>query len=174
MKLLSGLFIAWSALAVAQARPLVVQESARINNPNPATYPVFATDVAIDGDDAIATLERFIEPPAGGDFREMEHEVAVHLFHRTTSGWAPVRQLTVQHHFFPSSTFDSGLAMRNGIAALALNPLQVFERSNGNWVSAPITGVDPGNPGDSIAIDGRLILFGGISGPWMGTRGATR
>ncbi len=59
--------------------------------------------------------------------------------------------------------------MRNGIAALALNPLQVFERSNGNWVSAPITGVDPGNPGDSIAIDGTRILFGGSSGPWMGT-----
>ena len=67
MKLLSGLFIAWGALAVAQARPLVVQESARIANPNPATYPIFADDVAIDGDDAIATLERFIDPPAGGE-----------------------------------------------------------------------------------------------------------
>jgi len=166
MKLLSGLFIAWGALAVAQARPLVVQESARIANPNPATYPIFADDVAIDGDDAIATLERFIDPPAGG---ETEHEVAVYLFHRTTSGWAPVRQLAVQHHFFPFSTFDSGLAMRNGIAALALNPLQVFERSSGNWVSARVTGVDPSNPGDSIAIDGRRILFGGSSGPWMGT-----
>jgi hypothetical protein len=165
MKLLSGFFFALGLVAVAQARPLVVQESARIANPNPATYPVFAADVAIDGDDAIATLERFIEPTAGG----MEHEVAVHLFHRTTSGWAPVRQLTVQHHYFPFSTFDSGLAMRNGIAALALNPLQVFERSNGNWVSAPVTGVDPSNPGDSIAIDGRRILFGGSSGPWTGT-----
>jgi hypothetical protein len=169
MKLLSGLFIAWSALAVAQARPLVVQESARITNPNPATYPVFAADVALDGDDAMATLERFIDPPPGGDFRDAEHEVAVYLFHRTTSGWAPVRQLAVQHHFFPFSTFDSGLAMRNGIAALALNPLRVFERSSGNWVSAPITGVDPSNPGDSIAIDGRRILFGGSSGQWMGT-----
>ncbi len=68
MKLLSGLIIAWGALAVAQARPLVVQESARITNPDPVTYPIFAADVAIDGDDAIATLERFIDPPEG-DFR---------------------------------------------------------------------------------------------------------
>jgi len=168
MKFLSGFIIALGAIAVAQARPLVVQESARITNPDPATYPYFAADVAVDGDDAIATLERFIEPAASTS-GELEHEVAVHLFHRTTSGWAPVRQLALQHHFFPFSTFDSGLAMRNGIAALALNPLQVFERINGNWVSAPVTGVDPTNPGDSIAIDGGRILFGGSSGPWMGT-----
>jgi len=168
MKLLSGFIIALGAIAVAQARPLVVQESARIQNPDPANYPDFAADVAIDGDDAIATLERFIDPAAGTS-GELEHEVAVHLFHRTTSGWTPVRRLALQHHFFPFSTFDSGLAMRDGIAALALNPLQVFERINGNWVSAPVTGVDPTNPGDSIAIDGRRILFGGSSGPWMGT-----
>ena len=166
MKLLSGFIIAFGAFAVAQARPVVVQESARIANPDPATYPYFASDVAIDGDDAIATLERFIDPPAGGD---MEQEVAVHLFHRGASGWAPVRQLVVQHHFFPFSTFKVGLAMRDGLAALALNPLYVFERINGDWVSAPITGVDPTNPGDSIAIDGGRILFGGSSGTWMGT-----
>ena len=116
MKLLSGLLIAWGALAVAQARPLVVQESARIKNPNPVTYPIFAADVAIDGDDAIATLERFIDPPEG-EFGDAEHEVAVYQFHRTNRGWAPVRLLAVQHHFFPFSTFDSGLAMQNGIAA---------------------------------------------------------
>jgi hypothetical protein len=168
MKLLSGLLIAWGALAVAQARPLVVQESARIKNPNPVTYPIFAADVAIDGDDAIATLERFIDPPEG-EFGDAEHEVAVYQFHRTNRGWAPVRLLAVQHHFFPFSTFDSGLAMQNGIAALALNPLQVFERRGGKWVAAPVTGVDRSNPGDSIAIDGGRILFGGSSGPWMGT-----
>ena len=169
MKLLSGFIIMWCALAVAQARPLVIQESARLVNPDPVTYPVFASAVAIDGDDAIATQERFIEPPEGGDSRDMQHEVAVYLFHRTTGGWVPVRQLAVQHHFFPSSTFKVGLAMRNGVAALALNPLYVFERINGDWVSSPITGVDPSNPGDRVAIDGHRILFGGSSGPWMGT-----
>ncbi len=169
MKLLSGFIVAWCALGAVHARPLVIQESARLTNPNSASYPVFASDVAIDGDDAIATLERFIDPPPGGDPRDAEHEVAVYLFHLTSSGWAPVRQLAVQHHFFPFSTFDVGLTMRSGVAALALNPLQVFVRKNGNWVSAPITGVDPFSPGDSIAVDGRRILFGGSSGQWMGT-----
>lgn len=168
MKIPYGLMLAWGVFAVAQARPLVVQESARITNPDPATYPYFASDVAIDGDDAIATLERYFEPGSGGDPREIQHEVAVHLFRRTTSGWVPVRQL-VAHHHGPFQSFNSGLAMRNGIAALALNPLYVFERRSGDWVSAPITGVDNSEPGDSISIDGNRILFGGTSGQWRGT-----
>jgi hypothetical protein len=168
MKILPGLLIAFGALAVAQARPLVVQESARIVNPDPVTYPYFAADVAIDGDDAIATQERYFEPGPGSDPRDIEHEVAVHLFRRTASGWAPVRQLVVHHH--PAfSSFNSGLAMRNGIAALALNPLYVFERRDGDWIEAPITGVDPSMPGDSVTIDGARILFGGTSGQWLGT-----
>jgi hypothetical protein len=168
MKVLSVFIIAWGALAAAQARPLVVQESARLANPDPATYPYFASDVAIDGDDAIATLERYIEPTSGGDPNDIEHEVAVWLFHRDSAGWAPVRPLVVHHHGAFGS-FQSGLAMRNGIAALALNPLYVFERRIVNWVEAPVTGADPSNPGDSIAIDGNRILFGGSSGQWQGT-----
>ena len=155
-------------VTAAQARPLVVQESARITNPDPANYPYFAADVAIDGDDAVATLERYFDAPEDGDPRDIEHEVAVHLFRRTASGWAPVRQL-VTHRHDALSSFESGLAMRNGIAALALNPLYVFEKRDGDWVAAPITGVDPFNPGDQISIDGARILFGGSSGQWMGT-----
>jgi hypothetical protein len=168
MKILPGLLIACCVLPVAHARPLVVQEAARIVNPDPAGFPYFATDVAIDGDDAIATLERYFPPPEGGDPNDDEHDVAVHLFHRNASGWAHVRQLVLHHHG-PFGFFNSGLAMRNGIAALALNPMYVFERRNGDWVSAPITGVDPDMPGDSVTIDGSRILFGGTSGQWMGT-----
>ena len=168
MKTLICLLIACGALATAHARPLVVQESARIVNPDPANFPIFAADVAIDGDDAVATLERFFDAPEGGDPSDIEHDVAVHLFHRTASGWEPVKQL-VAHHHFALTSFQSGLAMRNGIAALALNPLYVFERHDGDWVAAPITGVDPYNPGDQIAVDGARILFGGSSGQWMGT-----
>ena len=168
MKTLLGLLIACGTLAVGQARPLVVQESARITNPDPANFPYFATDVAIDGDDAIATLERYFDPPEGGDPRDIEHDVAVHLFHRTAGAWVPVRQLAMEHHG-AFGHFNSGLAMRNGIAALALNPLYVFERRDGAWVSAPLTGVDPDMPGDSITIDGTRILFGGSSGQWTGT-----
>jgi hypothetical protein len=168
MKNLLGLWIAFGTLTVAQARPLVVQESARLTNPDPATYPYFASDVAIDGDDAIATLERYIDAPEGGDPWDISHDVAVHLFHRTSSGWAPVRPLVVHHHS-PFDSFNSGLAMRNGIAALGLNPMYVFERRDGDWVSTPITGTEPSMPGDSITIDGTRILFGGSSGGWLGT-----
>jgi hypothetical protein len=168
MKTLSALLIACGAIAAAHARPLVVQESARIVNPDPVNFPYFASDVAVDGDEAIATMERFIDPPEGDDPSEQNHEVAVHLFRRSGETWVPVKQLVLHHHFAFTS-FKAGLAMRNGIAALALNPLYVFERRNGDWVSASVTGVDPANPGDSVTVDGDRIFFGGSSGPWMGT-----
>lgn len=168
MKTLPGLLLACCALAVAQARPLVLQESARFTNPDAATYPYFASDVAVDGDDAIATLERYIDAPEGGDPWDISHDVAVYLFHRSGTGWAPVRPLAVHHHG-PFDSFNSGLAMRNGIAALGLNPIYVFERRDGEWLSAPITGTEPYMPGDSISIDGTRILFGGSSGQWLGT-----
>jgi hypothetical protein len=168
MKTLLGLCIACGTLSVAQARPLVVQESARIANPDSATYPYFASDVAVDGDDAIATLERYIDAAPGADPRELEHEIAVWHFHRDNGGWTPIRPLVVQHHG-PYQSFLAGLAMRNGVAALALNPLHVFERRVVDWVAAPITGVDSSNPGDDVSMDGTRILFGGSSGQWAGT-----
>ena len=168
MKSLLGLLVACGAMSVASARPIVIEESARLTNPDAANFPYFADDVAIDGDDAIATLDRYIDSPTGAPLYS-EHDVAVWLFRRGTGGaWAPVRQLALQHHGRLGSV-QSGVAMRNGIAALALNPLHVFERRNGDWVEAPVTGVDPTEPGDDIKIDGNRILFGGSSGTWMGT-----
>ena len=123
MKTLLGLLIACGALAVAQARPLVVQESARIANPDPVNFPYFAADVAIDGDDAIATLERYIDAPEGGDpQRRSSTTVAVHLFHRNRrrlGARAATRAASPRRR---SATFDSALAMRNGIAALGAEP----------------------------------------------------
>jgi len=167
MKIFLGLIIACGAMG-ASARPLVVQESARIANPDPTFSPYFANDVAVDGDDAIATIDRYLDSPTG-DPMDSEHEVAVWLFHRGSAGeWTPVRPLVVQHHG-PFGSVQSGLAMRNGIAALALNPLRVFERTDGDWIESAVTGVDPFEPGDDIRIDGNRILFGGTSGPWTGT-----
>ena len=80
MKILLGLVFACGAMC-ASARPLVVQESARITNPDPAFSPYFANDVAVDGDDAIATLDRYIDSPTG-DPMDSEHDVAVWLFRR--------------------------------------------------------------------------------------------
>lgn len=171
MKILPALLISLATVAAAHARPLVVQESARITNPDPANFPYFASDVAVDGDDAVATMERYIGTgtASGGFSNDLEHDVAVYLFRRSGTTWKPVRQLVQQHHFAGNS-FKAGLAIRNGIAALALNPLHVFERqSNGDWKAAPVTGADPANPGDSVTVDGNRIFFGGSSGPWMGT-----
>ena len=146
----------------------MIQESARIVNPDPANFPYFAADVAVDGDDAIATLERYFDVPEGGNPND----------DAARRGCPPVpshhRRMDADPAARPASrraftSIHSGLAMQNGIAALAMNPLYIFERRNGDWVSAPITGVDPAMPGDSIAVDGTRILYGGTGGQWSGT-----
>ncbi len=108
----------------------------------------------------------------------MRRKAAIRATSNTTSrstcsiappaGWAPVRQLVVHHHF-PFSSFNSGLAMRNGIAALALNPLYVFERRDGDWVSAPVTGVDPQCPATASPSTARASCSAAAAASGMGT-----
>src|SRR5262245_3874972 len=50
MKILLGLLAVCGVMSAASARPLVLQESARIANPDPTFSPYFANDVAVDGD----------------------------------------------------------------------------------------------------------------------------
>ena len=131
MKVLSGFIVAWGALAVAQARPLVVQESARIANPDPATYPYFA----------VRRRHRWRRRHRdAGALSSTRQPAAIratsNMRWRSSSFIAPTAagrrsgQLVVHHHGAFSS-FQSGLAMRNGIAALALNPLLRIRAANG-------------------------------------------
>ena len=60
MKTLFALLVACCTLAVAQSRPLQLEENARIANPDP-NFESFGGAIAIDGDEAFitgATLHR--------------------------------------------------------------------------------------------------------------------
>src|SRR5262245_16352134 len=131
MKTLAALIIACGALAAAQARPLIIQESARLTNPNAAVYPDFANHIAMDRNEAPISLSRFESHYPDADD---ENFTSVWLFRRTNGTWSPVRELTTDRDIF--YIWPNGLSMRNGIAALALNPLQVFEKVNGDWVKS--------------------------------------
>ena len=62
--------------------------------------------------------------------------------------------------------------MKNGVLALAFEPMYIFERENGNWVQKQI-GAPPGQPFafhepvSDVEIDGGRIFNG--SGSWGGT-----
>ena len=96
MKKLLVLLLACVSCGAAQGRSLVIQERARLANPDPA-YPQFGGSVAIDGDDAIVKLRRHIpgDPETGAGQAE---DIAVWLFRRVNGTWTAVRQLEAVSH----------------------------------------------------------------------------
>jgi hypothetical protein len=158
--------IALAFATLASARPLVIQENARIVNPDPANYPDFPIDLAVDGDDAMISMRIYHQNWPDGDD---EADNAVWLFRRVNGTWMPVRRL-IQDHDYPYGIHSNGISMQNGVAALAMHPLYIFERRNGDWVQA---GIDYAGhylgPGDDIEIDAGRIFYGASDGPWSGT-----
>ena len=159
--------VALAALCVAGvacARPVPVKESSRIYF---STIGGFALQgpVAIDGDDAIVVGSRG-ELDDDGDINVL---YGAFLFHRNGASWTFVRKL--------AEGVDSGgddlyghitIAMNDGIAALSLRALFIFERqSNGEWVQAQIApGSGGAAPADDIEIDHGRIFWGVYS--WGG------
>jgi hypothetical protein len=163
-KLLVSL-LACTLCGAAQARSLVIQENARLTSPDPS-YPEFGTGVAIDGDDALVVLRRYTPPNDELGQDEIE-DIAVWLFRRVNGTWTPVRQLESTRHGL-EYIWGGDVAMQNGIAALAINPLSIYERRNGDWVQV-LDGVMADEPGTSIEVDHGRVIFGGSSGTFMGT-----
>lgn len=156
--------VAIAALCVAGAacaRPEFLKESSRINFTTIGEFALHGP-VAIDGDDAILI----------GTHEEIDDYVnvryAAFLFHRSGNTWTYVRKL--------AEGYDSGaddvhghiaIAMKEGIAALSLQPLSIFERQpNGEWVQATIASNGGSDPADDIEIDSGRIFWGAYS--WGG------
>jgi hypothetical protein len=177
MKILAAL-VALCVVGVACARPVFVKESSRIPFSTIAGFGLQGP-VAIDGDDAIVIGSR-------GEIDESGYSnvfYAAFLFHRSGTSWTYVRKL--------AEGFDSGaddvhghiaIAMKEGIAALSLLPLSIFERQpDGQWLQATIAGGGGGSdPADDIEIDngrifwgayawGGVILERNAAGQWAGT-----
>jgi len=165
MKTFVALLVACGTLAAAHSRPLVIQESARISTPD-ASYPNFPVDVALDVNDALLTLSRFTPSPDGDEYQDV-NDTSVWWFRRVNGAWTAVRQIATDRDQY--YIWNNGLAMKNGVAALALNPLRIYEKRNNDWVHV-YGGTGGGDdPGDSVAIDGNRVIFGGSSGTFKGT-----
>jgi len=153
--------------SLSHARPVVIEETSRIQSPDPL-YRIGA-GIAIDGDDAVVIgTHNFIDEEGYSDT-----ESTAFIFRRSGASWSFVKRV--------GSGFDSGVddmhghygaAMSNGVMAVAMLPLQIFEKRNGDWVSAPLFD-SFGNPGlfsdlngDDVIIEGNRIFFGGLS--WGG------
>lgn len=149
---------------VAHAHPLLIEESEVIPNPDP-TLTVCCAEVAIDGDDAIMLGRRDqIDPDPGG--YDDTYVRAMH-FRRGVPNWTYVEQLD---EMLLGNEADApnqfAVAMRDGVAAVAMLDLRVFERTGSAYVQVP-DDHSLGAPSRYLDIDGGNIFFG--DGSWGGS-----
>ena len=163
MKGLATLAI-FALCAVAHAGPVEIRETSRIRNPD-ATYTSFGSRVAVDGDYAIVVGHKSV--PNTGDNDDTLN--TAFLFRYVNGAWTYVRPLmSDQDHNEGDGANSQGIDMRDGIAALALQPIRVFERVGADYVERTISGPgtagssSPDLRGDDVQIDTNRILFGGL------------
>ncbi len=123
MKALLIVIVALAFANTTSARPVVIEEVATLTPPE--GWEGFGRyGVAIDGNSALVSGERFVEDPdSASGFR---HEGAVFLYRRSGTAWnhagrlgpiAPITQWT-----------EVGLAMQGGIAVTHIDRTRIFER----------------------------------------------
>ena len=158
------IFAAFALYGLAHAGPVEIRETSRISNPD-ASYTSFGHIVAVDGDYAIVVGHKNV--PDTGDNDDTLN--TAFLFRYVGGAWVYVRPLmSDQDHNEGDGVNSQGIDMRDGIAALALQPIRVFERVGADYVERTITGPgtssssSPDLRGDDVEIDSNRILFGGL------------
>jgi hypothetical protein len=149
--------IALCALAfagVAQARPVVIEEVATLTPPD-ASWKYFGRfGVAIDGDFALVSGERYVNDP---NFEDTQHVAAAFLYKRSGASWNYVGMLG------PAIAFNDfiipGLAMKDGVAMTIYGRARIFELVGTTWTEAPVAASVYSNlQGSDIEIDAGRIL----------------
>jgi hypothetical protein len=163
MKTLVALLVACCTVGVVQARPLQLEEKARITNPDPA-FETFAGAVAMDGDEAFITGRHDVLGDPDDPFDDFVQTV-VYLYRRVSGVWTPVRVMAQSR----SSPWPYGVAMKGGVAAFAISGLPIAEKLNGDWALAQSTYTAGDEPGGHVAVDGGRVFYGGTSGTFKGT-----
>ena len=139
----------------AQARPVVLEEVATLTRPDASWENFGRFGVAIDGDWALVSAERFVEDasaPSGS-----RHEGTAFLYRRSGAAWVYAGQLG------PVATLlrwnQVGIAMQGGVAVTFIDRLRIYERSSSTWTEAALPGsLVTAVTGPDIEIDGGRIL----------------
>lgn len=167
-------------LAVAgatQGHPIVLEESARFTSPDPG-FEHFARQVAVDGDHALVLAEHF---DRSGEVITSRRR-AIMWFERNAAGAWLYRRTLIDVDAAGTSVAPA-LALRDGVAAVITNRLDVFEYNGTDFVSAPVATRDTVN-GPYLAVDaGRILasaprarcawdgaLFQKVNGTWTITQ----
>ena len=148
--------------ATAWARPAILQSTETIPPPDP-TYTYFGYGLAIDGDWAIITGEKWENPD---DYEFSAITATAYLYRRVNSRWVLQRKL-VEQQGYVGYMGVSGLAMKEGIAVVLMGGMHIFELSGGDYMARNVSGLGEGL-GSDIDISNRRILVGVGACAWDG------
>jgi hypothetical protein len=159
---------ALGVFGLAQAHPLVIEESSRITTPPGID---FFWDSALDGNEAVTTSSYSYRDPNDED--NYITITSAWLYQRSGTTWTLVRKVgESDDSSVDDATNRNPVAMKNGVMALAFEPMYILERENGEWVQKQV-GAPPGlpyawhEPVRDVEIDGGRIFIGDAS--WGGT-----
>ena len=117
------------------ARPVIVEESATIANPRPTDYPVFADEVATNGEYAVAFGYQDASFADGGD--GSLHYAAM-LFRRVNGAWTFDHVLEKFDKDYDSYSWPVSYAMKGNIAAIANgHSMGLFQLGAAGWTAVP-------------------------------------
>ena len=146
-------------MSAAHARPVVLEEVAILPPPNTFWRYLGRFGVAIDGDFALVSAERYPPNPSGTG---QLHLVAALLYQRAGSSWnylgtlGPVVRIADN---VPGDAPRPGLAMRGGVAITVFDTATIFERVGNTWSKVPLaTQIASTLNGGDIEIDSGRIL----------------
>jgi len=135
----------------ASARPVIIEETATLPNPDPTAYVQFGREVAISGDYALALGSRDVPTNGSEDF----HRSAL-LYRRVDGRWQfqQVLQTSVRNndgYYYPSK-----FAMQGDLAVVELDgTTQSFRRGASGWQPAGQVGYQT----EDIEIAGQNVIL---------------
>lgn len=156
------LSIAIAVSSTGFARPITLEPLSTFGRPDDS-YDEFATDVAIDGDYALATAARTVTDP-GGDPTLSQHFATAFMFHREGTRWRLVRRMleTQQIRTFP---IPLAVAMQNGLAAVQGARTDIWKLTATGWMRQPAD-LSLDGPGDHLVVNGGRVLSGDGTAAW--------
>jgi len=145
--------------AFAHARPVVIENVyALVPPPDPTWEILGGFGVAIDGDYALVSGERFVADSTA--LNGVRHDGAVFIYKRSGTSWNYLGRLgpiaPIASSAYPYRR--GGLAMKNGIAMTITDRWRIFKRTGDTFALEPVAGISPtALNGPDIEIDGDRI-----------------
>jgi hypothetical protein len=144
------------AFTRADARPVVIEDSATLANPDTAEFASFGTEVATNGEYALALGARdeyVYEPP---NEEMLTHIRSALLYRRVGGTWTFQQVLRQTRRVYDSYNYPHSFAMKGNLAAVGLDgTTDAYRLGASGWQPAGrITG-----PTEDTEIDGERIVF---------------